>query len=403
MIMNDLFDRYDAERIPGLSRRTQRDYRGILGILRNTFGHMPPKDIKRSDISDFLNVEKGRVHRNRMVTVLSIVFRKAITEWCPDEDLKNPCYRVKLWPTKARSRGVANDEYHLLRDICPAQVQIAMDLAALTPLGQSEIIGLKWQQVHMKGPRAEWVIDPGPNRIGNRPQIGPIPITSAVEEVLKRAWSMKPESPKEYVIRTNPRYGNKGERYSEDGFRALWQRCMKLNDKAGRRRFHFGDLYQKAAAESAPGSATSIRSPMSPRTNSKIFWASLLVQEGIGIAPGVSPETMEDGRKIIACSGPAGDCLVVYCGTNNCGAIYWLGHRLWSAWAPMGPVDFVTLLETNHVKPKDAKEFAEWRKLNLYRPKVRDEGPMALPDEIDQLAARRPRMPQTPRQVAARP
>jgi hypothetical protein len=172
------------------------------------------------------------------------------------------------------------------------------------------------------------------------------------------------------VIRTNPRYGKKGERYTEDGFRALWQRCMKLNGMAGRRRFHFGDLYQKPRAESTSTSSTSMRSPLSSRTNSKIFWASLLVQEGIGVPPGVSPQTMADERRIIACSGPAGDCLVVYCGTNNCGAIFWLGHRLWSAWAPMGPVDFVTLLQTNNVKPKDAKEFAEWRRGNLDRRRV---------------------------------
>jgi integrase len=389
MIMNELFDRYDAEWVPGLSPRTQRDYKGILVKLRHEFGDLQPREISRRDISEFLDVKKGRIHRNRMVMVLSKVFAKAITEWCPDEELKNPCYRVKLWPTKPRNRDVANDEYHSLRDICPAQVQIAMDLAALTPLGQSEIIGLRWQRVHMAGlPREDWIIDPGPDRIGNRPRIGPIRITSAIEAVLKRAWSMKPESPREYVIRTNPRYGKKGERYTDDGFRALWQRCMKLNHKAGRRRFHFGDLYQKPPAESTSASATSMRSPLSSRTNSKIFWASLEVQEGIGTPPGVSSETMADERRIIACSGLPGDCLVVYCGTNNCGAIYWLGHRLWCVYAPISPVEFVTLLQTNNVKPKDAKEFAEWRRLNLDHGKARGERPLALPDEIDQLAAR---------------
>jgi hypothetical protein len=382
MTMNELFDRYDAEWVPGLSPRTQRDYKGILVKLRHEFGDLQPREITRRDVSEFLDVKKGRIHRNRMVMVLSKVFAKAITEWCPDEELKNPCYRVKLWPTKARNRNVANGEYHSLRDICPAQVQIAMDLATLTPLGQSEIIGLRWQQVHMAGlPREEWVIDPGSDRIGNRPRIGPIPITSVIEAVLKRAWSMKPESPREYVIRTRW-----GDRYTDDGFRALWQRCMKLNDKAGRPRFHFRDLYQKSPAESTLASPTSMRSPLSCRANSKIFWASLLVQESIGVPPGVSPETMADERKIIACAGPAGDCLVVHCGANNCGAIYWLGHRLWSAYAPMGPVEFVTLLQTNDVKPKDAKEFAEWRRANLHRGKVRGERPLALPDEIDQLA-----------------
>jgi integrase len=372
MIMNELFDRYGVECIPGLSPRTQRDYSGILGILRGKFGHLQPPDISRSDIREFLDVNKGRIHRNRMVTILSIVFTKAITEWCPDADLKNPCYRVKLWPTKPRNRDVADDEYHAFREICPAPVQIAMDLAALTPLGQSEIIGLRWQQVRMTGlPRAEWVIDPGPDRIGNRPQIGLIPITSAIEAVLNRARSMKPESPREYVIRTNPRYGRKGERYTNDGFRALWQRCMKLHEKAGGSRFHFCDLRRKAPTESKSASATLMRSPLSSRTNSKIFWASLIVQDRIPVPSGVSAETWADERRSIECGGPDGDCIVVHCGTNNCGAIYWMGRRMWSMWAPIGPAEFVTLLQTNNVKPKDAKEFAEWRRGNLGRGRAR--------------------------------
>lgn len=382
MIMNELFDRYDAECIPDLTPRSQRDYRGILGILRNTFGHLQPQDITRRDVSEFLNVKKGRIHRNRMVTILSNVFTKAITKWCPDEELRNPCYRVKLWPTKARNRDVANDEYHAFRTICPAQVQIAMDLVALTPLGQSEIIGLRWQQVRMTGlPRGEWVIDPGPNRIGNRPLIGPIPITAPLEAVLNRAKSMEPVSPREYVVRT--KWGN---RYTDDGFRALWQRCMRLHEKAGRPRFHFCDLHQKVPTESATASATSMRSPLSSRTHSKIFWASLLVNDRIPVPSGVSAETMDDERRSIEGGGPDGDCIVVYCGTNNCGAIYWMGRRVWSMWAPISPVEFVTLLQTNNVKPKDAKEFAEWRSVNLDRRKVRGDGPLALPDEIDQLA-----------------
>jgi hypothetical protein len=362
MTMNDLFDRYDAECIPNLEPRSQRDYRGILVLLRSTFGHMQPQDVKPRDIREFLDVKKGRVHRNRMVAILSIVFSKAISEWCPDEDLRNPCYRVKRWPTKPRNRDVANDEYHFFRSICPAQIRIAMDLAALIPLGQKEIIGMRWQQVHMTGlPRAEWAIDPGPGRAGNRALI---PITPTLEAVLDRAWSMEPVSPRDYVIRT--KWGN---RYTEDGFRALWQRCMRLHEKAGRRRFHFGDLHQKAPSESTLATATLTRSPLSSRTNSKIFWASLIVQDRIPVPSGVSPETMADERRSIESGGPAGDCIVVYCGANNCGAIYWMGRRMWSMWAPIGPVEFVTLLEINNVKAKDAKEFAEWRRVNLDRRK----------------------------------
>ena len=360
MTMNELFDRYDAEWIPGLSPRSQRDYRGILVILRNTFGHLRPQDITRRDITEFLDVKKGRIHRNRMVTILSKVFAKAITEWCPHENLRNPCYRVTLWPTKPRNRDVADDEYHVLRANCPEQVRIAMDLACLTPLGQKEIVGLTWQQVHMfDAPRAEWAISPGPGRTGPR---APIPITPALETVLNRAWAMEPASPREFVIRTKW-----GRRYSEDGFRALWQRCMNLHEKAGKPRFNFHDLRQKDCPQNALATTVLTRKPLSSRTNSKIFWASLIVQDRIPVPSGVSPETMADDRKSIESGGPAGDCIVVYCGTNNCGAIYWMGRRMWSMWAPIGPVEFVTLLEINNVKAKDAKEFADWRRVSLDR------------------------------------
>lgn len=406
MLMNELFDRYDAECIPNLFPRSQRDYKGILLILRDTFGHIRPQDITRRDINKFLDVKKGRIHRNRMVTILSAVFSKAITRWCPDEDLRNPCYRVERWPTKPRKRDVADEEFHSFRAICPAQVQLAMDLAALTPLGQKEILGLRWQQVCMTGvPRTEWVIDPAANRSRTRPRIAPIPITPPLEVILNRARSMEPAFPREYVIRTNPPRGNplkRGDRYTEDGFRALWQRCMREYEKGGRPRFHFGDLHQKVRSASVLAPSTLTRSPLSSRTNSKIFWASIIVQEPIPVPSGISAETFADQRTNVECGAPDGDCIIVYCCYNQCGAIYWIGRRMWSMWAPIGPAEFVTLLQINNVTAKDPKEFAEWRKASLDRRKTRGERPLILPDEIDQCATGRPNESHVPRQRAGR-
>jgi hypothetical protein len=39
MMMNELFDLYEAQCIPGLQWRSQRDYRSIIVILRRAFGH----------------------------------------------------------------------------------------------------------------------------------------------------------------------------------------------------------------------------------------------------------------------------------------------------------------------------------------------------------------------------
>ena len=82
---------------------------------------------------------------------------------------------------------------------------------------------------------------------------------------------------------------------------------------------------------------------------------------------GVSPATLVDQRRFIKSAGPEGDCIVVYCGINNCGAIFWMGRRIWSLWAPIGPAEFVTLLQTHNVMAKDPKEFTEWRRANLDR------------------------------------
>src|SRR6202012_4590249 len=115
--MNDLFSRYEEECIPELQPRSQRDYRGILVYLRETFGRFEPREVTPRMVVDFLNVKKGRIHRNRMVTILSTVFNKAICRWCIEEELRNPCIGVERWPTKPRSRYITNEEFDGFRTI----------------------------------------------------------------------------------------------------------------------------------------------------------------------------------------------------------------------------------------------------------------------------------------------
>lgn len=249
MSMNDLFDRYVAECIPELQLRTQRDYLGIIVKLRAEFGHMDPKEIKPRHIVAFLDVKKGRIHRNRMVTILSTVYHKAMGKWCIDDDLQNPCTPVERWPTRPRTRYVTDEEFHAFRATCPAQVQIAMDLALLTGQRQGDIIGLKWSQVRAIGlPREAWHLEIDQGKTGKKLAIM---ISPALETVLKRAKMALPNWPREHVIRINPRSGKKGLRYSEDGFRAMWQRSMRAWMDAGHENFHFHDLRAKCISDNA--------------------------------------------------------------------------------------------------------------------------------------------------------
>lgn len=247
MLMNELFDKYEAEYIPELEPRTQRDYKGILLILRANFGHMTPQEIKPRHVADFINVKKGRIHRNRMVTILSTIYKIAMGSWCIEMDLVNPCTVVKKWPTKPRERYIDDAEFAAIRAIACPQVQIAMDLALLTGQRQGDIVGLTWKQVKTIGvARPDWRIEIDQGKTGKKLAIM---ISPAVETVLKRARLMEPMWPRTHVIRTH-----KGLPYTPDGFRALWQRTIrKYEELTGVKpnRAHFHDLRAKSISDNA--------------------------------------------------------------------------------------------------------------------------------------------------------
>lgn len=241
--MNVLFDLYEKECIPQLQWRSQRDYRSILVILRKAFGDMEAREVKPRHVYEFINVDKGRIHRNRMVTILSTVFHKAMGRWCLDDDLTNPCKVVEKWPTRPRKRYVKSSELIPFRDTCGPQLQVAIDLAVLLGQRQGDIINLKWEMIHTGGfPRAEWHAEFIQGKTGKH--LGVL-ISDAVEKVFDRAWLMQKHRPRVYVI------SNKnGTRYTGDGFRAMWQRQMRAWAAAGNARFHFHDLRAKAGSDS---------------------------------------------------------------------------------------------------------------------------------------------------------
>jgi integrase len=242
VIMNELFDLYQAECLPSLQPRSRRDYLGILVILRAAFGHLEASAVKPRHVYEFINVPKGRIHRNRMVTILSTVFIKAMGRWCLDEDLTNPCTVVERWPTKPRQRYVTDEEFNGFRTTTCPQVQIAMDLALLIGQRQGDIVGLKWSQVKTENiPRDKWHITIDQGKTGKKLAIF---ISKAVEDVLDRAWLLEPHWPHEYVIRTQF-----GGRYTEDGFRAMWQRYCRAWEDAGNERFHYHDLRAKCISD----------------------------------------------------------------------------------------------------------------------------------------------------------
>jgi integrase len=177
-----------------------------------------------------------------MVTILSTVFKKAMGRWCLDLSLTNPCTVIEKWKTHPRKRYVTDDEFNRFRATTRPQVQIAMDLALLIGQRQGDIIGMKWSQVKTENiPREKWHIEIDQGKTGKKLAIL---ISPAVESVLDRAWLMEPHWPREYVLRTKH-----GKRYTEDGFRAMWQRYCREWERLGNPRFHFHDIRAKCISD----------------------------------------------------------------------------------------------------------------------------------------------------------
>lgn len=232
--MADLFDRYEREVIPTLEPRTQKDYRRHLLKLREIFGHMPPNDVLPRHVGRFLDVDKGKIQRNRQVAVLSAVFSKAVGRWYEAD--RNPCQHVERNPSKARDRNVTDAEYAAVYALHKPRMQIAMDLALLTGQRQGDLLKLTWKQVTPEG------ITFRQSKTGKRLMVGMSP---ALEAVLLRARALLPNLPREYVLRRR-----NGAPYTENGFRAIWQRVMRKYAKTGAERFTFHDLRAKSATDS---------------------------------------------------------------------------------------------------------------------------------------------------------
>lgn len=245
--MNDLFNRYAKECIPKLAPRSQRDYSSIMVTLRQSFGHFAPADVKPRHIVAFLDVDKGKVRRNRMVTILSTVFKKAMCKWCIEDDLRNPCVGVERHETSPRTRYVTDEEYAAFRSMVPKVVQNAMDLALLTGQRQGDLVDLKWSQVKALGlKRDKWRLELQQGKTGKKLSIE---ITPALEAVLKRCRQHRVGKknvwiPGEFVLQTRHDEG-----YTHDGFRAMWQRWQRVYARRGGKRFHFHDLRAKSASD----------------------------------------------------------------------------------------------------------------------------------------------------------
>lgn len=231
--VNEVLDKFVKDYVPALSPRTQIDYGRHVRDLRKWFGLRVADELKAKDFQEFMDVRKGKIQRNKQLAVLSCAFTEAVGRWYMME--RNPCRDVKRHPSKPRDREVTKAEFEQFMATVPKRMKLAMHLSVLTGQRQGDILSMKWTQVDRAANKISFKQAKTGKRLGVR-------ITPAVDAILDMCVEMAP--PGEHVIRRRD-----GERYTSDGFRAIWQRYQRRWAKLGNERFTYHDLRARAAAQ----------------------------------------------------------------------------------------------------------------------------------------------------------
>lgn len=232
--VNDILDRFESEYIPyELSPRTARDYARHVRDLRRWFGERIADEMKPRDFAEFMNVKKGRIQRNKQLAVLSCAFTQAVGVWYLID--RNVCRDVKRHRSRPRDREVTDDEFERFMAQVPPRMKLAMQLSVMTGQRQGDILSLRWDQVDREQGKIRFRQAKTGKRLAVR-------ITEVVEALLAKCETMAPAG--SHVIRRRD-----GQRYTSDGFRAIWQRHQRRWAAAGNERFTYHDLRARAAAK----------------------------------------------------------------------------------------------------------------------------------------------------------
>lgn len=129
-LMGAIFDRYEAEIIPGKAPRTQSDNIKELKNLRKAFSDAPIDAITPQVVAQYRDARTAKTRGNREIALLSHVFNIA-REWGYTEK-ENPCARVRRNKEKVRDYYAADDVWDAVYKHACQELKDAMDLAYLT-------------------------------------------------------------------------------------------------------------------------------------------------------------------------------------------------------------------------------------------------------------------------------
>jgi integrase len=274
--MNNVFDRYLIEILPGLAPRTQSDYRGYIENLRVVFGTAPPREVTAGHVSDYQErrAERSVVQANREKSCLSAVFTAALKWHAADT---NPCRLVPKLREAERDRYVTDAEFMAVYRLASPMLQCAMDLATMTGQREGDLLRLSRSQLIDEG--IAFTISKSKRR---HPRHGKT-VETAKRLIIE--WSPELRAVTERLKKLGPQLrpallcNLQGKPFTSDGFRSNWHRLMTKATTLGENEepaalaegFTFHDLRAKSASDDELEVATERLAHDDPRTTQKVY------------------------------------------------------------------------------------------------------------------------------------
>lgn len=127
-------------------------WRYMLGHINKHFGNRLLNDITIADVQAFYNQrakETSGANANRYVTLLSILFNKAI-EW-GDYHQKNPAFGIKDERAEnKRTRYLTLEELERLQTACSERISPMIQCLVFTGMRRGELLSLRWENVDLE-------------------------------------------------------------------------------------------------------------------------------------------------------------------------------------------------------------------------------------------------------------
>lgn len=216
-------------------------YKGNLKERENlckVFGKMKPSEIKPMHIARYMDLATEHQRggsANREKALLSTLYQWMIRRgYCES----NPCRMVSKNKSAFIKRRISDSEFADYLAFCRAYSDTAAlmadiaEISYLTAQRQSDVLSMDRRQLKKDG------IEFRQQKTGTEVLIE---WTPRLQAVIDRCLARQTTIQSTHVIRSG-----KGQRYTAQGFKAMWNRLQVLWEEAGHTRFRFHDIRAKA-------------------------------------------------------------------------------------------------------------------------------------------------------------